>query len=101
MGFSLVEMQPVPCRFCGALDGDGHLFWECTFPLLLRFVKFLSFMISWEWIRDTGHGVCFGKVDFLSCLVLTVPLLGLLVLLRVLVTLLRVRLGVLLLWYDC
>ena len=22
----------VPCRFCGGKDGDGHLFWECTFP---------------------------------------------------------------------
>ena len=21
----------VPCRFCGGRDGDGHLFWECTF----------------------------------------------------------------------
>ena len=20
--------QPVPCRFCGAPDGDGHLFWR-------------------------------------------------------------------------
>ena len=23
--------QPVPCRFCGAPDSDGHLFWDCTF----------------------------------------------------------------------
>ena len=34
--FFLVKVlgQPVPCRFCGAPDGDGHLFffWECTFP---------------------------------------------------------------------
>ena len=28
--------QPVPCRVCGAPDGDGHLFWECTFPLLVE-----------------------------------------------------------------
>ena len=27
-----VRGQVVPCRFCGAPDGDGHLFWECTFP---------------------------------------------------------------------
>ena len=26
----------VPCRFCGALDGDGHLFWECPFPPLVE-----------------------------------------------------------------
>ena len=31
-GFLLgrVRDQPVPCRFCGAPDGDGYLFWECT-----------------------------------------------------------------------
>ena len=26
----------VPCRFCGAPDHDGHLFWECTFPPLVE-----------------------------------------------------------------
>ena len=28
-GFLLsgVKGQPVPCRFCGSADGDGHLFW--------------------------------------------------------------------------
>ena len=27
--------QPVPRRFCGGFDGDGHLSWECTFlPLV-------------------------------------------------------------------
>ena len=37
-GFLLgrVRGQPVPCRFCGAPDGDGHLFWECTFPHLVE-----------------------------------------------------------------
>ena len=25
----------VPCRFCGGDDGDGHLFWDCTFPPLV------------------------------------------------------------------
>ena len=38
-GFLLgrVRGQPVPCRFCGAPDADGHLFfWECTFPPLLK-----------------------------------------------------------------
>ena len=32
-GFLLgrVRNQAVPCRFCGAPDNDGHLFWECTF----------------------------------------------------------------------
>ena len=31
-----VRGQLVPCRFCGAPDGDGHLFWECTFPPLVE-----------------------------------------------------------------
>ena len=33
-GFLLgkVKKEDVPCRFCGAPDNDGHLFWDCTFP---------------------------------------------------------------------
>ena len=32
-GFLLrrVRGHDVPCQFGGAPDGDGHLFWECTF----------------------------------------------------------------------
>ena len=26
----------VPFRFCGGDDGDGHLFWDCTFPPLVE-----------------------------------------------------------------
>ena len=26
-------------RFCGKRDGDGHLFWECTFSPLLQHVR--------------------------------------------------------------
>ena len=35
-GFLLgkTKKEDVPCRFCGKRDGDGHLFWECTFPPL-------------------------------------------------------------------
>ena len=46
-GFFLggVREQLVPCRFCGAPDGDGHLFWDAPFLLLLRYVKILNFMI--------------------------------------------------------
>ena len=35
-GFLLgkAKKEDVPCRFCGQKDGDGHLFWECTFSLL-------------------------------------------------------------------
>ena len=37
-GFLLgrVRGQPTPCKFCSAPDGDGHLFWECTFPPLVE-----------------------------------------------------------------
>ena len=32
-GFLLgkARKEDVPCRFCGKRDGDGHLFWECSF----------------------------------------------------------------------
>ena len=29
----------VPCRFCGEVDGDGHLFWECPRPPLVQIRK--------------------------------------------------------------
>ena len=37
MVFSLAKFQGdnVPCRFCGGPDGDGHLFWECSYPPLV------------------------------------------------------------------
>ena len=37
-GFLLGRMrgEDVPCRFCGGVDGDGHLFWECSFPPLVE-----------------------------------------------------------------
>ena len=33
-GFLLggVRGENVPCRFCWGPDGDGHLFWECSYP---------------------------------------------------------------------
>ena len=39
-GFLLGKVggEVVPCRFCGQGDGDGHLFWECTF-LSLQHVR--------------------------------------------------------------
>ena len=48
------------------MDGDGHLFLGVSFFLLsLRFVKTLSFMISWRWISRLGLSVCFGMVGCL------------------------------------
>ena len=31
-----VGRHPANCRFRGAPDGDGHFFWECTFPPLVE-----------------------------------------------------------------
>ena len=33
---SKVRGENVPCRFCGGVDGDGHLFWDCPFPPLVH-----------------------------------------------------------------
>ena len=33
---SRVRGREVPCRFCGAPDNDGHLFWDCPFPPLVE-----------------------------------------------------------------
>ena len=37
-GFFLVKFVTRLCHvgFCGAPDGDGHLFWDCTFPPLVE-----------------------------------------------------------------
>ena len=48
-GFLLgrVKKEDVPCRFCGAPDNDGHLFWDCTFPPFVELrnqPEFLSLM---------------------------------------------------------
>ena len=57
-GFLLgkAKKENVPCRFCGKRDGDGHLFWECSFhPLqhvreLPEFASLLSLDCS-NWPR--------------------------------------------------
>ena len=37
-GFLLGKVRNcnVPCRFCGGVDHDGHLFWDCPFPPLVE-----------------------------------------------------------------
>ena len=37
------KKDDVPCRFCGQGVGDGHLFWECTFPPLQHVRELLEF----------------------------------------------------------
>ena len=43
-GFLLerVRGEGVPCRFCGEDDRDGHLFLECSYPLLSLWSKFVK-----------------------------------------------------------
>ena len=36
MFFFLVGFVVRLFQFCGAPDGDGHLFWDCTFPPLVE-----------------------------------------------------------------
>ena len=48
-----VRNQVLPCRFCGATDGDGQLFGECTFPPLVEILENTEFH---DLIRmDKGH----------------------------------------------
>ena len=80
-----VKGRPVPCRFCGAPDGDGHLFWECPFPPLveIRENPEIHDLLRMDKIRLIGLGVFFGMVGFPCFLGLMVFLLGLLMRLRV------------------
>ena len=66
-GFFLgqARKEDVPCRFCGKKDGDGHLFWDCTFPPFSLFGIFLSLLIPCPLIAASGLGVFFGMVDCL------------------------------------
>ena len=57
-GFLLgkAKKEDVPCRFCGKKDGDGHLFWECSF-LSLQHVRELpefAFLMSLDRSRWPG-----------------------------------------------
>ena len=61
-----------PCRFCGRRDGDGHLFWECTFlPLqhvrdLPEFAYLLSLDRS-KWPRCLlWHGWLPGLIGIIT-----------------------------------
>ena len=40
--------EDVPCRFCGKRDGDGHLFWECSFHPLqhVRELPDFAYLVS-------------------------------------------------------
>ena len=38
------KKENAPCRFCGAPDNDGHLFWDCTFPPFVELRSQLEFL---------------------------------------------------------
>ena len=85
----------MPCRFCGGTDGDGHLFWECSYPPLVEIREHPEF----HWLNEhglTGRGVFCGMVGYLCCLELTMVPLGLMLLVLVLVTCWNVHLGLIL-----
>ena len=72
-GFILGEAkkEDVPCRFCGKRDGDGHLFWDCSFPLpplqhVRELPEFAYLFIFCPLTAASGLGVFFGMV---GCLV--------------------------------
>ena len=88
-----VRGQAVPCRFCGAPDGDGHLFFECLFPPLVEIRENPEFHDLRDWMRIICQGACSGMAGFLCFPVSMVPLPGLLMHLKVLLTWLRLHLG--------
>ena len=47
----------VPCRFCGGVDGDGHLFGTVLFSPWLNSGR----------AKVLGPAFCFGMVGFLGC----------------------------------
>ena len=65
-GFLLgkVQWENVPCRFCGGPDGDGHLFWECSYQLCLLFGIAMNFIVLLVWISLTGVDAFSGMVGY-------------------------------------
>ena len=70
-GFLLgrVRGQHVPCRFCGAPDHDGHLFWECTFPPLVEIRENPEFHDLMR--MDKAHWPSCLALAWLACLLLS------------------------------
>ena len=71
-GFLLgkARKEDVPCRFCGKRDGDGHLFWECSFPPSSMFGSFLNLLFLCPLIAVSGHVAYSGMVGCLDLRVL-------------------------------
>ena len=78
-GFLLgkARKEDVPCRFCGKKDGDGHLFWECSFHSLSKCANFLNLLILCPLIAVIGHVAYSGMVGCLALMVLVIGIPGL------------------------
>ena len=64
------KKEEVKCQFCGGLGGDGHLFWERAFLLILHVGNFPSLRPSWLEAVVTGPGACFGTAGCLDLVLL-------------------------------
>ena len=76
-GFLLgkAKKEDVSCRFCGKREGDGHLFWECSF-LPLQHVRELPEFASLMSLDRSNWPRCLlwhGWLPGLSSLVLRTP----------------------------
>ena len=72
-GFLLgkANKEDVPCRFCGKRDGDGPLFWECTFlPCCMFGSKLPEFVSLMALDRCDCFVVCCGITGCLDSAVL-------------------------------
>ena len=69
-GFLLgkTKEEDVPCRFCGDVDGDGHLFWDCPSLLLFVLGNMLSFSPLWRLTAAPGPVVLLGMAGYLPSL---------------------------------
>ena len=46
------EGEDVPCRFCRGVDGDGHLFWDCSFHPLVNLRESPEFSFLGNFNKD-------------------------------------------------
>ena len=70
-GFLLgkVRGQPVTCIFCGGADGEGHLFGDCAFPLLVEIREYPELHGLMEMHKvSVGPRVFSGMAGCLCCL---------------------------------
>ena len=64
-----VRGEVVPCWCCGGLDGDGHLFLDCTYPPLVSICGPAELSSLCLGTRLIGQDACNGMVGYHLCLV--------------------------------